>query len=117
VTGQSGSHCTDNFGRNAYSFGGVPTDMAIPRATPELLKLTSVIGSTIGWKLQKTCAELIPAEISKSWTKIKKIIMNIWECIGKRMIGRSLTLNSAVDFVSQKWIMPSYPKATRLSIL
>jgi hypothetical protein len=32
------------------------------------------------------------------------------------MIGRSLTANSAVDFVSQKWIMPSYPEATRLSI-
>jgi hypothetical protein len=59
--------------------------MAIPRATPELLKSTSFIGSTIGWKLQRTCAELIPAEISKNWTKIKKIIMNSWERIDKRI--------------------------------
>ena len=115
MAGQSGSHYTDNFGRNAYSFGGVPTDMAIPRAAPELLKSTSLIGSTIGWKLQRTCAELIPAKISKNRTKIKKIIMNIWERIDKRMIHRSRTANSAVDFVSQKWIMLSYPEATTLS--
>jgi hypothetical protein len=74
--------------------------MAIPRATPELLKSTSLIGSTIGWKSQITCAELIPGERSTNWRNIKEIIMNIWERIDKRMIRHPPTANSAVDFES-----------------
>jgi hypothetical protein len=75
---------------NAYSIGGVPTDMAIPLATPALGKSTFLIGSAIGVKLQRTC-EKTTAGRKERMTKIDRVIVNICRRKNKRRTCYALT--------------------------